>query len=114
MQQKYYQQNFQLMKHLTISALCYIWNGILTKKKLFVFQKERMESMEKIKQNMSVLIKSDENDVELSFWRRLKLRFSSRLQRKHEREIACADLLKEAFENLDEAWSYVAQMKNKI
>ena len=102
--------------HETFDNLCLVlhleWNTY--QKKLFVFQKERMESMEKIKQNMSVLIKSDENDVELSFWRRLKLRFSSRLQRKHEREIACADLLKEAFENLDEAWSYVAQMKNKI
>ena len=78
------------------------------------FQKERMESMETMKKNMSALIKSGNNDVELSFWRRLKLRFSSRLQRKCEREIECADLLKEAFKNLDEALSYVAQMKNKI
>ena len=81
---------------------------------MFVFQKERMESMETMKQNMSVLIKSGNNDVELSFWRRLKLRFSSRLQRKCQRETEFADLLKEAFENLDEALSYVAQIKNKI
>ena len=81
---------------------------------MFVFQKERMESMETMKQNMSVLIKSGNNDVELSFWRRLKLRFSSRLQLKCQREIEFADLLKEAFENLDEALSYVAQIKNKI
>ena len=81
---------------------------------MFVFQKERMESMETMKQNMSVFIKSGNNDVELSFWRRLKLRFSSRLQRKCQREIQFADLLKEAFENLDEALSYVAQIKNKI
>ena len=73
-----------------------------------------MESMETMKQNMSVLIKSGNNDVELSFWRRLKLRFSSRLQRKCQRETEFADLLKEAFENLDEALSYVAQIKNKI
>ena len=73
-----------------------------------------MESMETMKQNMSVFIKSGNNDVELSFWRRLKLRFSSRLQRKCQREIQFADLLKEAFENLDEALSYVAQIKNKI
>ena len=73
-----------------------------------------MESMETMKQNMSVLIKSGNNDVELSFWRRLKLRFSSRLQRKCQREIEFADLLKEAFENLDEALSHVAQIKNKI
>ena len=70
--------------------------------------------METMKQNMSVLIKSGNNDVELSFWRRLKLRFSSRLQRKCQRETEFADLLKEAFENLDEALSYVAQIKNKI
>ena len=70
--------------------------------------------METMKQNMSVFIKSGNNDVELSFWRRLKLRFSSRLQRKCQREIQFADLLKEAFENLDEALSYVAQIKNKI
>ena len=81
---------------------------------MFLFQKERMGSMETIKQNISVLIKSDNNDGELSFWRRLKLRFSSRLQRKYERETEGADLLKEAFENLDEALSYVAQMKDKI
>ena len=67
-----------------------------------------------MKQNISVLIKSGNNDVELSFWRRLKLRFSSRLQRKCQRETEFADLLKEAFENLDEALSYVAQIKNKI
>ena len=73
-----------------------------------------MESMETMKQNMSAFIKSGNNDVELSFWRRLKLRFSSRLQRKYQREIEFADLLKEAFENLDEALSYVAQIKNKI
>ena len=73
-----------------------------------------MESMETIKQNISLLIKSDNSYVELSFWRRLKLRFSSRLQRRHERETERADLLKEAFENLDEALSYVAQMKKKI
>ena len=73
-----------------------------------------MESMETMKQNISVLIKSGNNDVELSFWRRLKLRFSSRLQRKCQRETEFADLLKEAFENLDEALSYVAQIKNKI
>ena len=70
--------------------------------------------METMKQNMSAFIKSGNNDVELSFWRRLKLRFSSRPQRKCQREIEFADLLKEAFENLDEALSYVAQIKNKI
>lgn len=73
-----------------------------------------MESMETMNQNMSILIKSDKNNCELSFWRRLKLRFSSRLQRKRERERECVDLLKEAFANLDETLSYVAQMKNKI
>ena len=73
-----------------------------------------MESMEAMKRSMSVIIKSEKNDAELLFWRRLKSRFSSRLQRKRERETECADLLKKAFENLDEALSYVAQMKNEI
>ena len=88
--------------------------GNLFTNNAFPLQKERMESMETIKQNISLLIKSDNSYVELSFWRRLKLRFSSRLQRRHERETECADLLKEAFENLDEALSYVAQMKKYI
>ena len=87
--------------------------GNLFTNNAFPFQKECMESMETIKQNISLLIKSDNSYVELSFWRRLKLRFSSRLQRRHERETECADLLKEAFENLDEALSYVAQMRKK-
>ena len=62
---------------------------IFANNNVFIFQKERMESMETMNQNMSILIKSDKNNSELSFWRRLKLRFSSRLQRKRERETMC-------------------------
>ena len=84
---------------------------MLNSNNLSLFQKERMESMETMKQNISVLAKSDKNDGELSFWKRLKLRFSSKFQRKWERETACIDLLKETLENLDEALSHIAQIK---
>ena len=107
------------MKHFALSALYFFGpentiRGILTTNNLFVFQKERMESVGILKQSLSVLTKSDKNDVELSFCRRQKLRFSSRFQRKCDYEIVSVDLLKEAFENLYDVLSHVAQMKNKI
>lgn len=86
----------------------------LTNNNILLFQKERIESVETMKQNMSALIKSGTNEVELSFREKLKLRFSSRLQRKYEKEAKCTDLLKEAIENIDEALSNVAQMKNEL
>ena len=91
---------------------CYIWfldrkalsAEYLTNNNILLFQKERIELVETMKQNMSALIKSGTNEVELSFREKLKLRFSSRLQRKYEREAKCTDLLKEAIENIDEAF----------
>ena len=72
-----------------------------------------MESMETMKRHISVLAKTDKDEGELFLWKKMKLRFSSKFQRKWEREPACIDLLKETLENLDEALSHIAQIKNK-
>ena len=86
---------------------------MVTNNNLFLFQKEHMESMETMKRHISVLAKTDKNEGELFLWKKMKLRFSSKFQRKWERETACIDLLKETLENLDEALSHIAQIKNK-
>ena len=87
-------------------------------------QKERLGCLEEIVKKISTIKSSFRKDItknvgsnndnnSLSTWKKLKLRFSSRYQRRQERKKSCI-LLNEALKNLANAMFQVAVINEKL